>query len=756
MYYNTGRFEMKKTTVILSILVYFLCSAGLIMINRDLYHFEYSFPFSRTFTPDENTKGNYLMTDPIPLKAGSYTLRFPGRADTKGNECYLLNAGDEMFFSAPIPSGEFTAEYETAIEKNTAVRVGFSYDPDNGILEIGSITLESSHVLYKESILRHALLSFLLIFAAAYIELRLLKTDLPEWFQEKTGHDLIHIERVFLFLLFLTVLSFWPYFDPARFTEGDDFFFHASRIHALAKTLKAGYFPARIYLGWMYDYGIGCGFYYPDIILCIPAILILFGFSIITSIKVFFFICTFFSVLTMFIAAKKIGNNSDFCGAAAASLYAFAAYRLICVFYRNAVGEVQAFIFFPLIIMSLYEILKGKTERWPLFAFGFMGLMMSHMISLATAGVLCALLLLFSIRKLFRNKRILPALLKAAVFTILVGAFFLLPMLEQAANNELQINVFMRSNGRILPYNLTAFSSIFHPYDFWHWTPEKGQNVYPGWSMLLVPILRLILFIRKKKSPLFPAADRMLALGVLTLYAATDAFPWALFKWLLLHIQFSWRFLAAGSASLCIAGSIYFSELLTGIPSLKRKVLVVLFIAMLSGMPTIIITFCEKMVPNEQLILLNKQVSGAEYIPPNFDIEFADKNRDTVLPDDPGAEITYRKRKGLEFSFSFEKESNSAETSYMVPMVYFYGYEADLTAPDGTVSPIPVTRDPIGLVRVSDTGLREGSVHIIYRKTPLQKTCELISAVSLVLFLAVVVINKGRNNSATKYRQGLH
>ena len=244
-----------------------------------------------------------------------------------------------------LPAGKITESFSFELSAGTSVRIGLSYDPAAGKLEIDRIRLQADHVLYKESLIRHGIFSILALIIFTYILLRLQDPDLPEKVYKRTGIDLRACERSFMFLAVLTLAASWPFLDPGRFTEGEDMFFHLSRVEGIALSLKAGYFPPRILLGWMGSYGIGSGFFYPDLFLLFPAALCLIGIRTINALRIFLILCTFFSVLTMYLAAEDLSNGNRVCGAAAAVLYAFAAYRLICVFYRNAVGEVQAFIF---------------------------------------------------------------------------------------------------------------------------------------------------------------------------------------------------------------------------------------------------------------------------------------------------------------------------------------------------------------------------------------------------------------------------
>lgn len=729
---------MKKILPLILLLI--LLAGALYGINRDLYHYEYAYPFSRVLTPEETGKGNYLFTEPVPVKAGTYRLAFDGQAEKAGCGCIITDAADTVIYSGEIRPGSDTHEFTVVIPAGTSVRIGFAYDPAAGTLEAGNIRLSSDTVLYKDSVLRHGLLSGIVLLVFSYIVLRLY---LPKF---SAGTNIAHNERVFLFLLLLTLLSVWPFFDASRCTEGDDFYFHLTRIEGMAQTLKAGYFPTRIYLGWMQNYGVGSGFYYPDLLMILPAAMRMLGFSLITCLKTFLILCTFFSALTTYIAAKRIGNGRTSAGLFAAALYTFAAYRLICVFYRNALGEVQAFIFFPLVILGLFEILNGNTGKWPVFAAGFFGLLMSHLISLAIAGVLCALYLLFSLRRLIKEPRIIAALVQAALLTLCIGAFFLLPMLEQNARNELEINWFLNLPSAINRFNMTEFVNLFLPYDAWEHNGAAADvsydHPYPGWALLAVLLLAAICFLQKRRSDELRPAYRMALFAVPVLVMATDLFPWMLFKWFLMRIQFSWRILAAASALLSVSGGILLREVLQGVRDRRLRVTIGLLIAVLSGLPIPIHTFRTKLVGNEKLVLQNKQVSGAEYMPHGFNVPFAYKNGDTVLPDPEDARVVSHKRRGLSFSFGFEKDDDT-ETAYSVPLIYYYGYTAVLSDDAGDPVPVPVGKDERGLVRVSDAGLRRGSIRVSYEKTTVQRVSEWISLAGIA-GAALIVLRRRR------------
>ncbi len=221
----------------------------LILINRDLLHFEYRYPFARTFSPEIDPKGNYVISDSVSLKRGTYTLHFNSYADGRGSGCYVIDSNEIILHTSDIPMGKASVSTRFEIETSAAVRIGFSYSPESGMIETGSIEIESDNVLYRDSLLRHAVISLFVSVAFIWLAFRLIKPDFSEIIHKKTGLNYTYLERVFLYLLLLTIFTSWPLFDPNTFPEGDDFYFHLSRIEGIAATIKAGYFPPRILLG---------------------------------------------------------------------------------------------------------------------------------------------------------------------------------------------------------------------------------------------------------------------------------------------------------------------------------------------------------------------------------------------------------------------------------------------------------------------------------------------------------------------------
>ena len=745
--------SIKRTLII--VLILSLLAGMLILINRDLLHFEYRYPFVRTFSPEIDPKGNYVITDSVSLKKGTYQLSFNSSSERKGSGCFIKDSNENILYSSDIPQGSITDVYLFEIEKPASIRVGYSYTPNSGMLETRDIVIKSDHVLYKDSLIRHAVISLFVIIVFLWFIFRFAKPDFPEYIHNKTGLNYAYLEKVFLFLLVLTILASWPLFDSNKFPEGDDFYFHLSRVEGISSTLKAGYIPPRILLNWMLDYGVGSEFYYPNLFFLFTAVLRLFGFSAVTALKVFFFLCTYFSLLTIYLAGKNIGKGRDFCGIFASLLYAFASYRLICTFYRNAVGEIQAFIFYPLIVWGLYEILRGHTKRWKIFAFGFFGMLMSHMISLAIAGVLCAMQLLFSLRQITKNRSILISLVKATAITLLLGAFFLFPMIEQTLKTELLINSYIEGNylnwDGIYESNLSRFLYLLLPFDPWRTEDKTWIGPHPGWVLLAIPLLRVFLSLQRKTDKEMQTADRFMIISLLLMLISTDFFPWHLVHSIFVRIQFSWRLLSPATVLMCLAGGIYLNFLYISFQNKKLILISIFCAAVLSGMPILIYTFTARMVPVSELNLTNKIITPEEYKPRTLSRTFVVQNQDRTLADSNRSIITEYKRDKLGYVFSFERITPEDSAVYSVPLVYYYGYIAELTDAQGKVHKIPVLRDDIGLVQVNDEGTQEGTFRIHYEKTKVQIASEICSLATLLFVIYRSVRKKGFSKENIDY-----
>ena len=163
------------------------------------------------------------------------------------------------------------------------------------------------------------------------------------------------------FLVFLAILSSASIFT-ITLKYGHDILFHLSRIKGIKESFGIELFPS-IYSNYLNGYGYANPLFYPDIFLYIPAFIHYIGIDIYTSYKIFLFLINLFSIITMYISVKGISKNK-YAAIISSIIYAFASYRLVDVFSRAAIGEALAFIFAPLVVYGIYEIIYQDYKKF--------------------------------------------------------------------------------------------------------------------------------------------------------------------------------------------------------------------------------------------------------------------------------------------------------------------------------------------------------------------------------------------------------
>ena len=736
---------MKKSRIFIIIFLLILLGAALVWINQDLYRFTYDVPCQRTFVPEADPKRDFVVNGPVTLKPGSYV--FSPVISVEGNEngIFLIDGDENEVFYTDIPDGTVNPVFPFEISGSTKqVRIGIRYDSGSARVSLERVKITAEYILYRESVLRHLTISILLVLLAVWLYLRICHPKiifkLFPFFAKPEN------EMSLLFLILLTFVASYPVLNGKVYIHGDDMFFHVTRIKGLADSLKAGYFPVRDQLYWLNNYGYGVGYYYPDVFLYFPALLVILGFDLPTAYNIFLIVCSFLSLASIWYAAFRITNNRT-AAAAAAVLMACAAYRLIIVYFRAAVGEVQAAVFYPLIVLGLYEIFHDHTEKWPVFAAGFFGIICCHLISMIIAVALTALFLLTQLKKVLNDKRIFFALLKSVLAVMIIDAFFWLPVLEQSFTNPgLKINQVM--NGAV-DFNITnyaiPFGNLFIRFKPWSgiW---QADSVYPGWSMLLVPLLGVMVWRNRKG--FVKTADYFLLFSVPVIWMTTRLFPWQwnIFLPFVSRIQFAYRMLLPVTVLFSLSGGIYFAALTDNRNQYLWTALLLVFCFFSTANPILLESVHNRSVEKRMFVMQDNRVSGAEYLPPDFDESFPGKNTDTVrlVESDIPLTITAHKRQKLGFSFTYEIPENSGDVHFSVPLIYYTGFRGTLTTDDGKVLHPEITWDEQGLVSLGNEGHWRGTVSVKYQKTPVQWIGECITTLSI---LAIIWVSRKRTGS---------
>ena len=333
--------------------------------------------------------------------------------------------------------------------------------------------------------------------------------------------------------------------------DGHDLMFHLNRIEGIARELRYGNFPVRIQSSWMAEYGYPVSIYYGDVLLYVPAMFRMFGFSIDEAYKMF--------VLSMNIAGAIIAEQSFkriFLKRSTSLLltlvYMTASYRLVDVYVRTAVGEYCALIFLPLLALAAYNIycpnknvtFKQNFANATILALGMSGIITAHVLSAEMAAFVLLLVCIVYFKKTLTLQTIRTYVMAIAE-TLLLCAGFLVPFVDYYLNVSVEITAGVNQDAaRTIQEkgaNIGDFFAFFSdPFGDWY-----TALFNPGIVLMLALVSGIALWSVRKATKDIKSLS---VLAMITLFMATNVFPWnslshdfMLFD-LLAEVQFPWRY----------------------------------------------------------------------------------------------------------------------------------------------------------------------------------------------------------------------
>lgn len=331
---------------------------------------------------------------------------------------------------------------------------------------------------------------------------------------------------IWYIVIILSIPAVRYLFVKGYFGVSDDL--HIGWLFEMDRAIKMLQFPPR------YTPDLSFGFGYPLFTFVYPfpfyvaEIFHLLGFSLVNSVKLVFGLSI---PLSMYFMYKLLTNYmKDSWALAGAVLYVYAPYRALEMFVRGTIGEIVAFVFFPIIILSVI-----KKNPYAL-ALSVAGLVLSHNIM---AYMFMPFLLLFVIL----NKSFWVSL-KGILLGLLVSSYFWVPAIVES--------------------NLMKYDTVFNFYDhypalkqfitpYWGYGASVPGNYdtmsfYMGLTGLAVVAIGTVLFLLKRnkfsrEEQVFVGWSIFVVLISVFMMNFRSAWFWRNLP-LLPYFQFPWRFLA--------------------------------------------------------------------------------------------------------------------------------------------------------------------------------------------------------------------
>ena len=530
--------------------------------------------------------------------------------------------------------------------------------------------------------------------------------------------------------------------------NGHDLEYHLLRIDSLKEGIKAGKPFLKVNMLFFGGAGYASSMFYPDFLLYIPALLRTVGVSINASYHIFVGICIILTYLSAYFCIKSM-THSSFGGMIAAVTLTLCQYHLDDIYVRGAVGEYTAFIFVPVIIYGIFNIIYEEMDKPQLFILGYTGVLLCHTSTFVMCTVFGLAVILICFRKTIADKRVFIRLIISTLITLLLTCFYWLPMLEQFLHTRFYVSTpWMQPKDEAV-----SFVNLFGP-------------VFPGLGAICVLLLIPRIFIKKKSDDkemeeITGYADLLIIAGFVFTLIASDLIPWDRIGRYLGFIQFPWRFLIMGSCLFSLAAGLIFGRIAGRDEAFKLwlfekdkdfsyfntgafvlvGVLVLNGVSAFSAYRSGLQGYYDYSDDYYSYKPYTANVIAGEWLPE------AVTDKESLVDDsermraDNGQAVDFARIKNR-----IEADLGEGYEYIDVPFVYYLGYTASVTDESGTTYDLKVNGEGNnGMCRVYTDG-RTGRLSVDYKGTLLMHISALISIITAVISIAVSVIwkRKGR------------
>ncbi len=413
-------------------------------------------------------------------------------------------------------------------------------------------------------------------------------------------------------------------------------------------------------------------------------------------------------------------------------LYSLSQYRIDCIYTRFALGEVQAFIFWPLVLWGLYDLIaKDGKHLWPL-GLGIGGMLLSHSLSAWLACLICVIFCLIFIKRIISNSKKGQRLLITAGITMAVTAFYWIPLIRFLVLHDLTLFYPNKIAADHTVDLLTMFSNV----------RIDATHAGIGTILILAVSSRLLLSSHSPLAELMQQdrihvrwLDTCILTSFIALFCTTDLAPWKLIGFLLNSLQFSFRLYAVVTVCLAMAGGVYLYYALHNAGAKCIGVIAICIICLLNaGAHFKLIAPVNAVSPPDDYYYgtsASRAVCNGEWLPIEAKKSVMEWEMQTKLLElSNGTRPTYKRARGT-IIFLVNESCEYAN----LPLVWYHDYKAFTESGQE----LAVTANEQGLVQVNITGVT-GNVTVKYAVSLVTKLAYALSGIAASTLLSIVVV----------------
>lgn len=545
------------------------------------------------------------------------------------------------------------------------------------------------------------------------------------------------IKDYFIILIFAIIFCI-PLFSPDFNIYGDDGIQHIARLMGTTQSIAEGQILPLIMSNFCNGFGYSWNIFYSPITSYIPLIFTIFTNSFEIILKIFMFLITFLSGITMYEFVKKVTKNR-YTALLASAIYTFAPYHLTDMYNRVAIAELATFIFIPLVFHGMYNIFnaeeKSFTKSLPL-CLGAVGLILSQIVIAMYVAIICFIYLLVNIKKL-KDKQVLKILGIDILLILLLTSFYTVPLLEHRISTDYEVF----KDGRMERTDALVFYKV-DPIDLVY-TEANSLSFEIG----LVSIIGLVFTIfayKKLDDNIKKIYWFSLVAGILCVVFSLRFFPFEKLPATLKMLQFTFRLLEFSTFFFAFIAAVNFSLVIKNFKMLDVLVLSVITILLIVPLAKKNISYEKKwkeealwpaVSVNEYTGRVHAGCASFEYLPSkafeHLDYIKQRENKTYIL--NGSAHIENEEKNGCKMSMDISNVKN--DTVIELPYIYYLGYTAQFTDINGDMRELDLYESDNGFVAINLSEDMNGNITVLYNGTALMW---IFYAVSFITFIGVI------------------
>ena len=540
--------------------------------------------------------------------------------------------------------------------------------------------------------------------------------------------------RIVAVMFVITMIVALSPFASRYCINGHDLEYHLLRIEALKEQILMGKPFSKIDFLFFGGAGYASSLFYSDFLLIIPALLRVLGLSIGASYHIFASLCVI-ATFASFYFCTKVLTKSKIAGLIAGMLVTLCPYHMDDVLVRAAVGEYMAFIFVPVVVLAIYNIIYENMSKPWLFVLGFAGTLLSHSATTILCVAVAVVLLLINIKVLIKSPAIIVRMLISSLVTLALTAYYWAPMLEQFADAKFYVS----NNWTDMLDAALDFSLVF-------------SEVFPCLGIFLVFFAVTRIFVSVKETPILRFADYLIGVALVFALGTSNIMPWEKVARFFGFLQFPWRLFIISSSLLAIADAIVMYAVYEKITKEEGKnlkpytarLVIVVSILMFMGTSSVY-----HMTQNSQGYYdysddyysykpFTAAVIAGEWLPMSVTDAESILDMSENVVSSTGSNLPFERSKGeivVDIPVSFDYVD--------VPFIYYKGYEAELeTSLEDSyrIEKLRISGEgDNGFARVFLSENQKGKLTVRYAGTLIQKISAVVSLVALLGIIIFVI-----------------